>query len=257
VARTWLVAVAFAALSVSIALCGELTGREVMEKARRVNQPDDEALEAEMVLVQEGGRKVRRVFRLEYLKGSDGLDRMLIRFRYPRRMKDTGLLTIERKGRADDQWLYLPSLGRVRRIATDAKTERFVQSDFTYEDLQPEDLDDNEYELLRMEEVDGRKCYVVKATPKGSSGYAWREVAVDCERWLPLRTRYYAADGTCVKTQRASKIGQHAGRFWRPDTIEMADHQRRHTTVLSVRQRAINSRIPASHFTPRYLREGK
>ena len=100
----------------SVVAGGQLTGRQVMEKARQVNQPDDETVVAEMTLAQEGGRKVRRVFRLEYLRGDDGLDRMLIRFFYPRRMKGTGLLTIERKGRPDDQWLYLPSLRRIRRI---------------------------------------------------------------------------------------------------------------------------------------------
>ncbi len=241
----------------SVVAGGQLTGRQVMEKARQVNQPDDETVVAEMTLAQEGGRKVRRVFRLEYLRGDDGLDRMLIRFFYPRRMKGTGLLTIERKGRPDDQWLYLPSLRRIRRIATNARTERFVQSDFTYEDLQPEDLDDNDYELLGTAEVDGRKCYLVKARPKSQSAYAWREIAVDCERWLPLQTKYFASDGKCVKTQKASGVRQHAGRYWRADRIEMKDHQRRHSTVLSIKERAINTGVPASHFTTRFLGEGK
>ena len=67
------------------------TGRQVMEKARRANEPKDETVEVEMRLIAKGGRTTRRRLRIEYLKGADGLDRTLIRFSYPRRMKGTGL----------------------------------------------------------------------------------------------------------------------------------------------------------------------
>ena len=172
-------------------------------------------------------------------------------------MKGTGLLTLEQKARNDDQWLYLPTLRKVRRIASDAKTERFVQSDFTYEDLQPEDLDDNAYELLRTETVDGRPCYIVGAAPKSKSAYARREIAVDSERWLPIRTLHYDGDGELVKTRRASEIRQHRGRFWRPDRTEMVDHVREHKTVLTVKSRSINGGIDAGHFTQRFLKSGR
>ena len=234
-----------------------LTGRQVMEKARNVNQPDDEITELEMHLTPKGGRTVRRNLRIEYLKGKDGLDRMLIRFSYPRRMKGTGLLTIEQKARSDDQWLYLPSFRRVRRIAADAKAERFVQSDFTYEDLQPEDTDDNTYELLRTEKVDDRLCHIVKGVPKSGSGYARREIAVDAERWLPLRILYFRADGKCCKMQTVGGIRKHGDRFWRPDRVEMTDHERNHTTVFIIKSRAVNQGIDPDHFTERFLQSGR
>jgi outer membrane lipoprotein-sorting protein len=242
-------------VSAPVADAGEpkLTGRQVMDKARRVNQPSDETVEVDMQLVPEGGRVSRRKLRLEYLKGADGLDRMLIRFSYPRRMKGTGLLTLERRSGNDDQWLYLPSLRRTRRIHADARAERFVQSDFTYEDLQPEDLDDNAYKLLRTEQVDGRRCHVVEALPRSPSGYARREIAVDAERWLPVRTLYFDAAGRRLKTQTAAGIARHGERYWRPSRIEMIDHVRRHTTVFDVKSRAIDQRIDPAHFTQRFL----
>jgi len=210
-----------------------------------------------MQLITTGGSTVERKLRIEYLEGDDGLDRTLIRFSYPRRMGGTGLLTIEQKARSNDQWLYLPSLRKVRRIASDAKTERFVESDFTYEDLQPEGLDGHTYTLVRTETADGRPCHIVEAKPKSASGYARREIAVDAERWLPLRTRYFDADGKLLKTQLAAAIRQHEGRFWRPDRIEMADHRRDHKTLLIIQSRAINKGIDPGHFTERFLETGK
>ena len=64
-----------------------LTGRQVMEKARRANEPKDEIVQVEMRLIDKGGRVMTRRLRIEYLKAPDGLDRSLIRFHYPRRMK--------------------------------------------------------------------------------------------------------------------------------------------------------------------------
>jgi outer membrane lipoprotein-sorting protein len=249
---------ALLALAAPPALAGEapLTGRQIMEKSRAVNDPQDELTELEMQLIAASGTRTRKL-RIEYLKTDDGLDRSLIRFSYPRRMKGTGLLTHEQKARSDDQWLYLPSLHKTRRIAADAKTERFVQSDFTYEDLQPEDLDDNTYRLLRSETVDGRPCHVVEATPKSGSGYARREIAVDAERWLPLRILYLDAQGQVAKTQHVTGVRQVAGRFWRPDRVEMADHEREHTTVFLIHSRAINQGIDADHFTQRFLATGR
>lgn len=234
-----------------------LTGRQVMEKARRANEPKDEIVQVEMRLIDKGGRVMTRRLRIEYLKAPDGLDRSLIRFHYPRRMKGTGLLTLERKRGNDDQWLYLVNFRRVRRIAADAKTERFVQSDFTYEDLQPEDLDDNTYKLLRSEEVDGRPCHIVEALPKSpGGGYARREIAVDAERWLPLRTLYHDADGRVIKTQTVANVERH-GRYWRPALVTMTDRRIGHTTEFKVTERTIDGGIDAEHFTPRFLSSGR
>ena len=233
-----------------------LTGRQVMEKARRVNEPKDETVEAEMRLIAKGGRVTRRRVRIEYLRGADGLDRMLIRFSYPRRMKGTGLLTLERARGNDDQWLYLVNARRVRRILTDARTERFVQSDFTYEDLQPEDLDDNTYKLLRTDDADGRRCHIVEAIPKNPGGHARREIAVDAERWLPLSTRYYDAHGKLLKTQTAGRIARH-GPYWRPSLATVRDHRTGHASELDVSARTIDAGVDPDHFTQRFLQSGR
>ena len=245
--------------SAPLAVGGEataLTGRQIAEKARREGEGNNERIDIEMQLAPKDGRTVTRRFVYETLKVGDGLSHTLIRFSYPRRMKDTGLLTLEQQSRDDDQWLYLPSLRRVRRIASDAKTERFVQSDFTYEDLQSEDLDDNTYKVLGTETVGDRPCHIIEATPKGTSGYSRRVIAVDAERWIRLRVLYYAPDGELAKTQTETGVRKHGDRYWRPDRIEMVDHIRRHTTVFVIHGREINKGIPADHFTQRYLKSG-
>ena len=77
---------------------------------------------------------------------ADG-DRLLIRFTYPNDIRGTGFLVWEHPNADDERFLYLPSLGRVRRIAGTETQESFVGSDFTYEDIGGREFDDYTYAL--------------------------------------------------------------------------------------------------------------
>jgi hypothetical protein len=72
-------------------------------------------------------------------------DRLLIRFTYPNDIRGTGFLVWEHPSSDDERFLYLPSLGRVRRIAGAETQESFVGSDFTYEDIGGREFDDYSY----------------------------------------------------------------------------------------------------------------
>jgi outer membrane lipoprotein-sorting protein len=78
---------------------------------------------------------------------ADG-DRMLIRFTYPNDIKGTAFLVWEHPGTEDERFLYLPALGRVRRITGAEAQDNFVGSDFTYEDISGRELDDYTYTMV-------------------------------------------------------------------------------------------------------------
>jgi hypothetical protein len=75
-------------------------------------------------------------------------DRTLIRFSYPNDIKGTGFLVWEQPDADDERFLYLPSLGRVRRIAGTEAQESFVGSDLTFEDMGGREFDDYTYRLV-------------------------------------------------------------------------------------------------------------
>jgi hypothetical protein len=72
-------------------------------------------------------------------------DRLLIRFTYPNDIRGTSFLVWEHPKADDERFLYLPSLGRVRRIAGTETQESFVGSDFTYEDIGGREFDEYTY----------------------------------------------------------------------------------------------------------------
>jgi hypothetical protein len=128
--------------------------------ARRVQDRDtgrDSRTTMRMKLFDRHGRARERALTMLALRGRgnpgvpatapDG-DRLLIRFTYPTDIRGTGFLVWEHPAGEDERFLYLPSLGRVRRIAGSETQESFVGSDFTYEDIGGRELDEYTYTIL-------------------------------------------------------------------------------------------------------------
>ena len=141
--------------------------------ARRVQDRDtgrDSRAALRMKLYDRRGRARDRALSLLTLKGKEGTgDRLLIRFTYPNDIRGTGFLVWEHPRGEDERFLYLPSLGRVRRIAGSEAQDSFVGSDFSYEDIGGRELDDYTYAFAG---ADGENA--AWTAPDGRSLPAWR-----------------------------------------------------------------------------------
>ncbi len=107
-----------------------------------------------MRLFDRQGRSRERVMTVAMLRGRDAPggaayaadgDRLLIRFTFPNDIRGTGFLVWEHPKAEDERFLYLPALGRVRRIAGAETQESFVGSDFTYEEIGGREFDEYTY----------------------------------------------------------------------------------------------------------------
>jgi hypothetical protein len=127
-----------------------------MQKHRQVHRVKDEEEQLVLRLVSKSGAvKERRVVRFT-MNGADDLNKILIRFLAPRDVENTALLTWEAKDGNDDQWLYLPATRNPKRIAAAGKKNRFMGTDFTYEDLRPENLAVHSYTSAGARRSTGR-----------------------------------------------------------------------------------------------------
>src|SRR5262245_12415924 len=75
---------------------------------------------------------------------------MIVFFESPAEVKGTGFLAYTYKQRPAEQWLYLPELKRIRQITPRSRTESFVGTDLSYQDL------DIIQELSSWSEADAR-----------------------------------------------------------------------------------------------------
>jgi outer membrane lipoprotein-sorting protein len=208
-----------------------------------------ETREMTLTLVSAQGEESVRKLRFEGQEGVNRHDRSLLRFSYPADMKGAMLLTHEQGDGDDDQWLYLPAVKRIKRIATANQSGSFMGSEFAYEDLVVRQLDKYEFRYVGDETLDGKECYVIERVPKNkNSGYSrivrWRLK----DNLQELRSDYYDRKGELLK--RRDMKGHHLiDGYWRVRSILVTNVQTGRKSTLSFDEVKLKVNLPAEHFS--------
>jgi len=116
----------------------EEKGHSIAREAdRRDSGWGDAQARLRMVLRNRHGQESVRQLDVRFLEVPQDGDKTFGYFHDPADVKGSALLTFSHKTESDDQWLYLPALKRVKRIASADKSGAFMGSEFAYEDLSP------------------------------------------------------------------------------------------------------------------------
>ena len=186
-----------------------------------------------MVLRNNQGQTAERQLRIKILEVENDGDKSLTIFDSPRDVKGTAFLSYSHTLKADDQWLYLPALKRVKRISSNNKSGPFMGSEFAYEDLSSQEVDKYRYRFVREEEVFGVPGYVIERIPVDSdSGYARQQLWIDGTHWRTAKIEFYDRKNDPLKTLVMSNYRQYENGKWRPDEMSMNNHQNGKSTVL-------------------------
>ena len=201
-------------------------GDEIAAEAdRRDAGWSDMSAELEMVLRNRQGEESVRALRNRLLEVEDDGDKLLIIFDRPRDVQGTAFLTYTHRSGPDDQWLFLPALKRVKRIASNNKSGPFMGSEFAYEDLTSQEVEKYTYEYLRDEVVDGRPTFVVERVPvDGSSGYTRHVAWYDQEEYRLAKVEFYDRKDELLKTLTYRGYQQYLDQYWRADEMFMENH---------------------------------
>lgn len=253
-------------VNLSFAQAADLTGREIMEKQKERHKVKSESAVETMLLVDKNNNQEKRQVKRYAKEVGKDLHRYLVVFMSPADIKGTALLTWEQKGRENDQWLYLPAQKKMQRIAKGSKKNYFMGTDFTYEDMEPEDINNFHYTVLRTENInhDGKnyECYVIEAVPaneakKQESGYSKRILWIEKKNLLTLKGEFYDRRDRLQKTQTCHELENVGGTVWRAKKTLMHHHEKNHKTITGVITRQINTPIDDSVFTERFILSGR
>jgi outer membrane lipoprotein-sorting protein len=230
---------------------------EIMEKAHLASYyaGDDGKARVHMEIINpDGGKRIREftILRKDVSEGGDQL--FFIYFRKPNDVRDMTFLVKKHPKADDDRWLFIPSIRMVKRIAASDARSAFVGSDYTYEDISGRHPSKDNAELLGEEELNGRKVWVVRNTPKKPvRDYAWRKTYVDQATYLVLKESYYDADGKEVRRFTNDEIKQVDG-FWIGVAGTMENLELDHKTTVRFSDVKLNVGIPDRVFTERSLK---
>ncbi len=229
-----------------------------LEADRRDVGWQDVSAELSMVLRNKHGQESRRELRIKTLEMADDGDQSLTIFDSPRDIAGTAFLSYTHALRPDDQWLYLPALKRVKRIASANKSGPFVGSEFAYEDLSSAEVKKYRYRWLRDEPLGARLTHVLEQIPAYEhSGYTRRVVWLDQGMLQPLKVEFYDRKNTLLKTLEITDYAQYLAQYWRPARMHMQNHQSGKATELKWANYQFRRGLTARDFDQNTLKRAR
>jgi outer membrane lipoprotein-sorting protein len=241
-------------------LSAEQAGLAIFREAdRRESGYADLKVDLEMILKTSAGNESRRSLRIRQLEVPEDGDKLLVVFDTPKPIRGTALLSYAHKFEPDDQWMYLPAIKRVKRIASQNKSGPFLSSEFAYEDLALQEVEKFDYRLVDTRTVDDQTVYVVERTPTDEySGYARQVVTIDADAFRIHHIDYYDRQNRLLKTLEVEGYTQHADRFWKPQRMLMANVQTGKSTELEWRNFEFGTGLDAERdFSTNSLRRAR
>ena len=204
-----------------------------LEADRRDQGFADTASTLTMTLRSKRGFSSTRRLRSRILEKENDGNKSLIIFDDPKDVRGTALLSFTHKQGPDDQWLYLPALKRVKRIASSNQSGPFMGSEFAYEDMGSQEVEKYDYRLLGEDTFDDREHFVLERTPRDrKSGYTRQVVWLDKMAYRTWKIDYFDRKGALLKTLTATGYQQYLAKHWRPNRMDMVNHQTGKTTTL-------------------------
>ncbi len=232
-----------------------ITGREVMDRAKKSNQSTTQVTEIHMLLIDKQDKEQERAVKIWALQGD--IDKSLTRFTRPKSVAGVGFLAVSEGGKAK-RWLYLPRSKKTRMIAEGDKNKTFMGTDFTYYDLSPHDLDNEFFDAVKDATVDGIACYEVRGRSKTPETSLYGDVVkfIRKDNYVPIKVDFYDKSRKLLKRSKVLDLKKIKGN-WTPMKMRMHNVQSNHKTIMTVTKVEYDVKIPNKTFTKTNLEKGR
>ena len=248
----------FVCMFMSVFLLNAQDAASIVAASRNRIKSDTISTRSRMVITARNGTTTERLVDQYEKEGQRG-NRTVIVFQNPSTVAGTRFLTMDNPGGASDQWIFLPSLGRVRRIAASEGSGSFMGTDLSYDDISSMRRDANldRHTVLREENLNGRTCYVIESIPKDSS-YQYSKMIqwIDKINHVAYKAELYDRRGSLNKVLEVLELkevqGQLSAVATRMTTVNAGTSTTIYADILKY-----NDPIPEGVFTTSYLETGR
>jgi hypothetical protein len=188
---------------------------------------------------------------------------LLMSFFDPPDMNGAALLIEESgPGKPSTMHLYVPALGRARRVSAKGSTGAVLGTNFSFEDFE------HLYGIARYgeiqtggeQEIEGRAVHVIEGQPPPESGSAYERVviAVDAETCVPLRMELFEAGDRLRKRMEIDPAKVRLeGSMRLPGSVLMSDLRAETSSELIVEALEVDAEIPSQTFEPAWRSNGE
>ncbi len=242
----------------------DLNAQEIVKSINAVPQGETLSRSMSMRLTDKRG-KVRESKTSVYRKYFGEERRSVMFYSAPANVRGTAFLSYDyaEPERADEQWLYLPALRKVRRVSAADRGDFFLGTDFSYEDIKLEGkLGEADYHYaLAAVQPDDPDLIALDATTRSEVlvqelGYSKNLIVVNRKDWIISRVDFWDERGELLKTMTVKDVRKVDG-FWTRHRLIMTNHKSGHTSELLFSDVDYQADIDDKLFSTRALSRGK
>ena len=249
--------------AVANAADGQLSGEEIMQRATDGQQLYPHVYEEQTIILMDkvdnkDVRSARRYTRIDY----DNSIRLLLVFDSPEEVSGVALLVVDEQvgNMPSFSGIYLPAFGdRLFSSTESGYSDKFLGSDFSVYDLQPENIADFNYTRLEDVLIEDHYYFQVESKPANravleKTGYFKRVHTVSKDRNLIVSTDYYDSYNRLYKTLSRHDFVRYDQTTWWPNMLLMANYLDNHQTLIKVNQRVFSrDYVPLKMFSRNWL----
>jgi hypothetical protein len=246
-------------LIAAVLLFADLSAQEIADKAKDKNNTIgfDDAVAEVVLKVTTKSKEVRLRQMVIKSKREQGLSKSIVRFMAPPDVAGAAFLAVENKGRDNDQFLFLPALGKTKRISASQRSQSFMGTDFSYGDFDAKYLSEANVQKLPDETVDGASCFVLDSTPKDAQAgdYGKAKVWVEKSSFMVRKVEFYDKQAALWKVLRVLKTKAIDGRTVIAESV-MEDVKKGSKTEVQLGKIDFKAKMVDDEFTEKSLSRG-
>ncbi len=224
-----------------INLIYSMTGIELAQKMKDRPKPIDTQSNSSMLLINKKGKKKNLLL---ISKSKDDSKKQMIWFLEPKDDYGISFLKIENDEGDDFMNMWLPAFKKFRRISSQKKSDSFMGSDLSFEDMTNREVHDYQYEILDndspcFKDNKIKECYILESIPYDKSSEYSKHISwVDKESYLSYKEESYDKDEKLLKkkTIKYSLIDNYSIM----NELFVENIQKNHSTLLKVSEIKIN-----------------
>jgi hypothetical protein len=230
-----------------------------MERAKGLRAAQTTSTRSRMVITARDGSTTERMIDQYAKDDARGNARAIIVFQSPATVRGTRFLTMDNASGKSDQWIYLPAIGKVRRIAASESGGNFMGTDFSYDDMSMMDRDTglDTHTVLREESLNGAACYVIQSVPLAEDYQYSKTVSwIDKVNYRVYKSELYNRRGALLKVMEMSGYTTVQGHDT-PAETRVSTVAAGTSTTIYIDIIKYDDPIPESVFTTAYLETGR
>jgi len=259
-----LAAIAAAAAAETPKAPAELSAQEI-DHCVQQNFPDDTMTQT-MKMLMKDRMGVERLLEAEMYWEKDPatrLSKVLLKFDNPPELRGAAVLVIE-KTPTSDMFMFLPELGKTRRITSSMVNGNMMGTDFTYEDFSRLQGMIGNLEATRApdEQLAGRAAFVTESKPAAGTDSEYERIrsVIDQQTCVPLRVEFFqkglAEPAKVLSVDPAAITEVKSG--WMPRALRMEDLRGGTSTNLLIEKLEVGVPIAKKMFSQTELeRQGR